>query len=742
MGSNKIKVVGYAQKIFYNNGIEYRNYTPDLIGKQFGSSGGTTLFTTGNFIVTTNIDPKLDKSYKTNTFSKFIALSSLTTSQTQKNLLVDSSEVKLNLDTTILSNYAYFGPLSEFVRVSLEHIISNWPASIYVTPRINATTGYTVENYSYSPINDVTKFKTNINFLDNKYGVNITMNHDSTITPNSDSRDLAANYSGYTISNINGDFNIVSYNPPTNTDNCLYFSVRGNPFTGDTINKSEYFHIKPNSVKINSFFSSLPDFEKTLLNRLVTPIYTSKFSYIVKSDNGISLSAIKQLTWPTSDGYNIDFNTVQYIVFVNELLTLANASDSIQTNIMARFLVSDSITSFDTISKNTNDETDQKMSKVLTIYGRGFDEIKKFSDGISLANIVTYNKQDNTPDSMVKILAKTLGWELTSSVSDNELVSTYITPNESTFSGQSIGLTPHEADIEMWRRLVINTAWLWKSKGTRKAIEFLFKFIGAPSGLINFNEYIYLADSPINMVEFLDLLEFNTGSKDISNILIDANGYPSTIPNNTNMYFQKGGLWYRQTGGINSDIDILNGNNPHVGPYDGGNAYISQYTSLIPNFSATTLVEETRITGTTNLFTNFNNGTMNNKNDTSIKAICTTIIDWLDKLTLETNNCYDIHVDGIVPMSSCTFTTKWYSLIYIDSILVYTSPVFYSSINTTDTPTQIDYINALQSGATALSLDLNTSSGVDAIFTEIIDCSAIYNNKSFETKIKLDIKIT
>jgi hypothetical protein len=77
------------------------------------------------------------------------------------------------------------------------------------------------------------------------------------------------------------------------------------------------------------------------------------------------------------------------------------------------------------------------------------------------------------------------------------------------------------------------------------------------------------------------------------------------------MYFQKAGLWYRETAGVNSDIDILGGNNLHIGPYDGGNAYINQFRCLIPNFSSTTLISETIVTGNTNLFSNYNNGNIN-----------------------------------------------------------------------------------------------------------------------------------
>ena len=63
MASNKIKVVGYAQKVVFTDGIEYRNFTPDLVGLQLASNGGTPLFTMGNFSITSNLDSKLDKTY-------------------------------------------------------------------------------------------------------------------------------------------------------------------------------------------------------------------------------------------------------------------------------------------------------------------------------------------------------------------------------------------------------------------------------------------------------------------------------------------------------------------------------------------------------------------------------------------------------------------------------------------------------------------------------------------------------
>ena len=139
---NKIKVVGYAQKEFFGNGIEYRPFSPDLSGLQTTSNSGTTLFTMGNFTITTNMEPKNDKTFITNKFSKFLTLNDLNVTLTQAQTLLDNNAtVTLNLDKTNLNYYALFGSFTEYIRVSLENIITNWPASLYVNPNASDVFG-------------------------------------------------------------------------------------------------------------------------------------------------------------------------------------------------------------------------------------------------------------------------------------------------------------------------------------------------------------------------------------------------------------------------------------------------------------------------------------------------------------------------------------------------------------------------------------------------------------------------
>jgi hypothetical protein len=617
--SNKVKIAGYAKKEVFNGNIEYRDFTPDLVGLQLTSDRGTPLFTMGNFSITTNMDPKTDKTFITNNFSDFISLDDLDlTVAKSETLLVTNTSTILNLDKKKIKNYTQFSSLVEFVRVSLENIILKWPASLNATPFYtdglgNSITGPSFSDYSYNFIEDVCYFKINVNFLKNSFNINFLNNGTISDTFNeyNDLRNITVNYDSYVILLDNLEYDVVGFTGSTELVNdYVYLKVKGDVFNGKTQYTS--YHIKPKKIIEDEFFNSLPNFESYLLNRLSLPKFKASFFFSKKTDSGATLLVERDLIWPISDGYNIDFQTGDYISYASNLIDIAQNSDVTETNLMNRLLVSESISSFDTtpvfLDEEDLDTSGQKVNKTLNIYGLSFDEINKYITGISFANTVTYDKSDNTPDKYLKNLAKLLGWDTISSVLENNLLSNYVKTSPSNYAGQSEGLTPVQADIELWRRLILNSPWIWKSKGARKSIEFLLRFIGTPNGLVTFNEYVYKADSPIDIEMFISALELNNLDTDLSLYPIDSEGYPKLLPDTENMYFQNDGLWYRETGGSGATIDILTGNNPHVGPYDGGNKYINQLRVLVPNFSAVTLTSETVTTDVVKLFTNYGLG--------------------------------------------------------------------------------------------------------------------------------------
>lgn len=672
--NNKIKVTGYAQKVFYNDGIEYRNFTPDLVGNQYTNDSNTALFTYGNFAVTKNTQGRDVINYPSKPYSDFLTLDTIGATQEIINLAFNTSiDIKLNIDNAKLENFAYFGSATEFMRVTLESIITKWPASIYVKPLDNETYSavYTVEDYSYNTYYDTSKFKVKVNSFINNYDVIYNVGGILLNTYGNELRNLVVNYNSYNISYNNEDYSIINFTGSTLLyDDYVTIEVNGNPFP-TAVGQPQYntYHIKPNSVELEKFFAGLEPFENYLLNRLTTPKYKATFDYKYLTDTGIIYDTSLSVVWPTSDDYNLDFSTNAYISYVNQLLTICTSTDETHSNLMTRFLVSESISNFDTVPRcdGTEEETaGQKMNKTLKIYGREYDEVKKYIDGISYANNVSYDKKNNAPDQMIKYIARVMGWQLTSSVIENDLLKAYLDVPAPSYSGYSRGLTAAEAEIELWRRLILNSAWLFKSKGTRKAVEFLFKFIGAPEGLINLNEYVYVAKDKIDIDLFtltLDEYGYNT---DLINYNVDSNGYPKTLTDTIEMYFQKGGLWYRETGGVNASNPINLGNNPHIGPYDGGAEYINQFRNLLPDFQPTVLTSSTYTTSVVELFTNYNNGLINNySGDTyvGIETYSGIILDDCFLYNAEIIN--DPHPSAELTACGCDLPTEDLSL-YID----------------------------------------------------------------------------
>lgn len=625
MANDRIKVAGYVKKVIYNGNIEYRNYNPDLVGLQLTSEGGTPLFTMGNFNITTNLDPKLSKLFVTKQFSDFVTLDGLNLSVSQtETLLNNNATVFLNIDKSKLSYYAQFGSLTEFIRVGLENIIINWPASIYMQPIKNLPTGEqlignTYENYYYDKLTNISSFRIPTNFIKNTYDINYLTNGDISGTFNETNtlRNMVTDFESYAMLINSVEYDVVGFTGSTSTTNdYIYFEIKNDPFTA-TSNTISY-HIKPKAIICDDFFNGLDEFEYYLLNRQTYPIYKATFKYPFRSDFGVLLYTETTTTWPTSDGYNLDYDTSAYDDYATLLLNLASDSDLINSNIMTRFLVSESITGFDTLPYYLADEDQDtsggKINKLLNIYGVSYDNFNRYIEGLAFANTVSYNKMDNTPDVYLKNIARVMGWDLIDSVVSNDLLTDYIQTSQSTYSGQSVGLTPVEADTELWRRIILNTPWIWKSKGTRSGVEFLLRFIGTPSGLVTFNEYVYRVDEPIDVDLFRTVLELNGLEPDITNYPIDSEGYPRFFDDTDDMYFQGNGLWYRETSGPNTTLDITTGNNPHVGPYDGGYKYFNQLRSLISDFSAVTITSDTITSTSQDLFTNYNTGEITDYN--------------------------------------------------------------------------------------------------------------------------------
>jgi hypothetical protein len=164
-----------------------------------------------------------------------------------------------------------------------------------------------------------------------------------------------------------------------------------------------------------------------------------------------------------------------------------------------------------------------------------------------------------------------------------------------------------------------------KSKGTRKSIEVLMRLVGAPEALVEFNEYVYVADQKINLEQFetqfynisggtyvQELPTYELGNtfnimgvtytgfttettiKDVNvnreEYPMDVYGYPQAPLNTENYFFQMGSGWFEQTpkhrapAQVDLNNSVFTGSNPNyqttLVPYSYGQEYLDRFRNF------------------------------------------------------------------------------------------------------------------------------------------------------------------
>lgn len=607
--AKKIKVAGYTQKINYTGGISYRPFSTlntDVVNDN--------TFVSGDFNVSVNIDPKTNKVFRSKDFTDYMSLNTIGIEDTLLETY-NKQKTKLKLNPTLLKNYAYFGSLKERLRVAMENIIIHFPAGLKVNP-------YIINNGSVLSVNSLRDMvlidgnywvKISHRNIENPFGIKYNNTDGVSALYNTENkwRDFTKEFLKYSIFVPDLEISLPILGYVVDSSDVFMVRLDITPEMYDVI-ATKTLIIRPNDAEVESFFMNLDSLESELLNRTTTPQYTYTFKTRKYTDLGIFIESNVSDTWVTSDGWNLDFQNGDYVEYVSNLINLAEEIDNNDANLIVRQMVTSSLLDYDTISTDIYEniyDTSQKIKTILTIYGRSFDDVKNHIDGISFATNVSYDEQDNASDKYIRDIAKSMGWEMFETKSVIDMVQNIY---ERSVDHPTYNLTPDELEVEIWRRLILNTPYLMKSKGTRKAIEFINRFLGIPKGLFEFNEYVYKAKNKANVSD-IELIQYNMqGYSDIYELPIDSDGYPQPKPDNDDVYFQQSGGWYTISGGELSEIDITTGNNPHVGSYDSGKSYLLQFSNMIPNFEPMTIKVDTTIENVDNLITTYTNGTFEN----------------------------------------------------------------------------------------------------------------------------------
>jgi hypothetical protein len=611
-------------KFFYppRPGNSAGTFSDNIVGLQTVEGGGLTQ---GNFEFTTGVTEKVNRTFNVGAFSEPMSLEMMGIDDLfeSRRILATQFRVYPNYDISQVLNFSMYGSLSKRFSVSITKIINYFPASLDIQfNNDNYVTGNTAYDITYDVQNDETYFKVNVDRINNPFDIDYSVSAATNLSIREISvspyRNLYNTYLDYCIS-INDDiFKVIGFTPSdTLSSGYVQFYVSGSPFGTTATTITDDFQIRPNDFIVDKTFQeSFDEIEQFLLNRLVRPEYTAVFQVPQQNEYGQTYTEYQQITWPKQGTWNLDIRSFLFDNYLEQIQAIAVNLDSFKTNLISRFLITDSLKEFDTLG--------QKVEKVFQIYGRSFDQIKQFIDGLAYMTSVNYNPSNDIPSELLVNLARTLGWSSNFSPITNEdfLSSVFGNTSTPTYPGYARALTPTELNYAYYRNLILNASYLFKSKGTRRSVEFLLRLIGAPDSLIEYNEHIYLADQKINLDQFYNQWAQISGGTYVDNVPsylpgdtykirgqlytaftstatyqdvsirledypMDAEGYPKAPANTETYFFQIGAGWYETTPQHRSPDEVQLTGNVFTGqnfdiqtqlmPFTYGQTYLNRY---------------------------------------------------------------------------------------------------------------------------------------------------------------------
>lgn len=420
-------------------------------------------YKSGNFIITVNDE---NVQYKSNALNNW-AENEHGTIWTYSDVKNASAETEYTEDKIVLKNdyyklsdFAYYGSCAELVRGSVNGILSTFPGELYVTDS-------TMEDMNFLTIEGVTdRYKTSF-YVDNPFNIDI---YTEWITDDNDEKKLkylAANEHWVNYEILDKDeevvasaftVSVIKYDTVCNKDEIEYAKrnnlpippqkykngsmIYGVRFEAEGIQSfsmicmkynqnliyfvppsdsfAKGYHIRPKKSFIDKYFNSLDSFQSVILNPKSDPKYTVYFEIMSEGEYGYDTS-VQSFTFPTTyGGYNIGSDEAGINSYISRFVNISEFYDTHFSDNLYRMLTHDSIKNFDlsyTKGGNENSEYEvngEKLAQVIRLFGREFDEIKFYIDGITHYNQITYNDKNNIPDYFLSDELATEGFDVKS----------------------------------------------------------------------------------------------------------------------------------------------------------------------------------------------------------------------------------------------------------------------------------------------------------------------------------------
>ena len=468
---------------------------------RFPNTSSESIFSFGDFrMQRAPASESMDNDASKSSFSSFATLQSLSAVTFNAQAIGNTSENELNPNTQDPQSYAYFGSFYTKVASSINDIIANFPYAMLAKSIASANT---IFNYSFNSFHETSTFNIPISAITNQGGVIFasgnSQSNSNQVTLFEQPEQFGIQLSGVTANTKT--YSILAYSYSTGSTGALNFTIDGILFTGTTSASTLPVYIAPSPQRYGHYKRTISHLENQLL-------FEGTFKFPDPDDENLFI--IQNFPWPkTIDGFNPDGQGSAFDQYSQSVLASAQRVDETKTNWIVRAMIPENYLELDTDT--------QIYQKLISVYAEEFDRIKQYIDNLAFAHTITYDAKENVPDKFIHRLSNLLGFKFNDAFTDSDVF-------EYLASEDDDGKTLSDYNLDLWRRILVSINWLYKKKGTRDAISFIFKLVGAPDCLVNFNEFVYDVNKSVST-------EFNTK--------VNNQGYPNY--DSSTLIFQEGG---------------------------------------------------------------------------------------------------------------------------------------------------------------------------------------------------------
>ena len=503
------------------------------------------------------------------------------------------NKIKLKPNYESLLSFAYYGGCRELLQTTLKHIIKKYPAELCFSSQKHESNNYIINNVLNIDLVTIKKFNNSsiedLNVFSESAGAYEVLDADEnslgpvTMYEISNKVDIRCLKDGDKICT-----STVTYGDGSTFNFHIYKKDDGNVITCP--NNFEAYRIRPKKEYIDKFFDELSDFENMVLNRDSVPSYTMRLDYPHETEYGIEtykkkFILPKEIVYKGDEkknGWNINITNGAYDNYISELLKVCDFYDERRTDNLWRSMTHDSIKNMDTSFDRGGVEDDEdyqigatRMKKIFSIFGRFFDDIKRYIDNIKNINNVSYNGGNNVPDYFLSDKLETSGWEVcTTSPNIDDSVKI-----GNLYSGNVRKYSSTDANIQFMKTLLLNSKHILAHKGTKRGIEMLLALFGLRSqNMVNRDELKEYKDK----VERGENFEYPPYDYKIDEYVSVVKGVSEEPILSTNtLKVEKYNSW-RNDYGAESGIDSLRGLPVRMVEYIDGDNNIYKY--IIPWF--------------------------------------------------------------------------------------------------------------------------------------------------------------